>query len=92
MPEWLVIDPATQQALLVALASVVTMVVAQLIKRFVSWVPNKWLPMIAPIVGGISASLIQVSSDPGVNAIIGVIAGSAAVGFNQIPKQAAKPD
>ena len=92
MPEWLVIDSATQQALLVALASVVTMVVAQLIKQFVSWVPNKWLPIIAPVVGGISASLIQISSDPGVNVIIGAIAGSAAVGLNQIPKQAKKLD
>jgi len=92
MPEWLVIDPATQQALLVALTSVVVMIVAQLIKQFVALVPNKWLPVIAPIVGGITASLMEISSVPGVNAIIGVIAGSAGVGLNQIPKQAKKPD
>lgn len=86
------LDVATQQTLLLALTTLVTSVVLQLVKKFVSFVPNKWLPVIAPFLGALGASLSEVSTMTGVNVIVGALAGSAAVGFNQVPKQLAKPE
>lgn len=64
--------------------------ITQLVKKFVAFVPNEWLPIVSLFVGAVLAAVGEVFSVPGLDGqsvANGAMLGAGATGLHQVVVQ-----